>query len=182
ESVSAGWSSGRKFIWESRTLWIPLAGAAVVVGVAYWRLLPDIAKVNREWGTDTPPTSMGYLPQVFTTYMGVGYAVFVTIFFLLAGGWSAVREKRALLLLCGAIILAPILMSLQGLSVPPWTYARYLVFSLPLLLILMAEGIDWLASRVWRRRAAIAAWGITGLRSEERRVGKECGVGWSPCD
>ena len=163
EAVSAGWSGGRKFIWQSRTLWIPLAGAAVVVGVAYWRLLPDIAKVNREWGTDTPPTSMGYLPQVFTTYMGVGYAAFVSILLLLAGGWSAVREKRALLLLCGAIILAPILMSLQGLSVPPWTYARYLVFSLPLLLILMAEGIDWLASRVWRRRAAIAAWGITGL-------------------
>src|SRR5207248_8278151 len=117
ESVSAGWSGGRKFIWESRTLWIPLAGAALVVGVAYWRLLPDIAKVNREWGTDTPPTSMGYLPQVFTTYMGVGYAALLSAVLLLAGCWSALREKRALLLLCGAIILAPILMSLQGVSV-----------------------------------------------------------------
>jgi hypothetical protein len=163
ESVSAGWSGDRKFIWESRTLWIPLAGAAVVVGVAYWHLLPDITKVNREWGTETPPTSMGYLPQVFTTYMGAGYAAFLSILFLLAGGWSAAREKRALLLLCAAIILAPILMSLQGISVPPWTYARYLLFSLPLLLILMAAGIDWLASRVWHRRAAIAAWGLTGL-------------------
>jgi 4-amino-4-deoxy-L-arabinose transferase-like glycosyltransferase len=64
ETVSAGWSGGRKFLWESRTLWIPLAGAAVVVGAAYWHLLPGIAKVSREWGTDTPPTSMAYLPQV----------------------------------------------------------------------------------------------------------------------
>jgi uncharacterized membrane protein len=57
ETVSGGWSGGRKFLWESRTLWIPLAGAAVVIGLAYWRLLPDIAKVNKEWGTDTPPTA-----------------------------------------------------------------------------------------------------------------------------
>jgi hypothetical protein len=164
ETVSAGWSGGRKFLWESRTLWIPLAGAAVVVGVAYWRLLPDIAKVNREWGIDTPPTSMGYLPQVFISYMGVGYAAFLSALLLLAGSWSAAREKWALLLLCGAIILGPILMSLQGVSVYPWAYTRYLIFSLPLLLILMAEGIDWLARHVrMRRGAAVAAWGLTAL-------------------
>jgi hypothetical protein len=162
EAISAGWSAGRKFLWESRTLWIPLAGAAVVVGAAYWRLLPDIAKVNREWGTDTPPTSMGYLPRVFTTYMGVGYAVWLSVPLLLLACWSAAREKRALLLLCGAIVLGPILMSLQGVSVGPWPYARYLIFSLPWLLILMAEGIDWLARRVRIRGGApIAAWGLT---------------------
>jgi hypothetical protein len=164
EGVSTGFSGGRKFLWESRTLWIPLAGAAVVVGVAYWHLLPDIAKVNREWGTDTPPTSMGYLPQVFTTYMGVGYAVWLSVPLLLLACWSAAREKRALLLLCVAIILAPTLMSLQGVSVYTWTYARYLIFSLPLLLILMAEGIDWLARHVRiRGGTAIAAWGLTAI-------------------
>jgi len=72
---------------------------AIVVGIAYWRLLPDIAKINREWGTDTPPTSMGYIPQVFTAFMGVGYAALLSVLLLLAGSWSAVREKRALLLL-----------------------------------------------------------------------------------
>jgi hypothetical protein len=164
EAISAGWSGGRKFLWESRTLWIPLAGAAVVVGVAYWRLLPDIAKFNREWGTDTPPTSMGYLPQVFTTYMGVGYAVWLSVPLLLLACWSAAREKRALLLLCGAIVLGPILMSLQGVTCYTWAYARYLIFSLPWLLILMAEGIDWLARHVRiRGGAAIAAWGLTAI-------------------
>ena len=39
--------------------------------------------------------------------MGVGYAALLSVLLLLAGCWSAVREKRALLLLCGAIILAP---------------------------------------------------------------------------
>src|SRR5262245_41225524 len=164
ETVSNGWSGGRKFVWESKTLWIPLAGAAIIVGAAYWRLLPDIAKVNREWGTDTPLTSIGYLPEVFTSYMGVGYVAALSALLLFAGSWSALREKRALLLLCGALILNPILMSLQGVSVQTWAYARYLIFSLPLLLILMAAGVDWLARRVriWRGDA-LAAWGLTAI-------------------
>ena len=166
EAISSGWSGGRKFLWESRTLWIPLAGAAVVVGAAYWRLLPDIAKINREWGTDTPPASLGYLPQVFTTYMsmGVGYAASLSVLLLLAGCWAAVREKRALLLLCVAIILGPVVMSLQGVSVHTSDHARYLIFSLPWLLMLMAAGIDWLAQRVRiRGGTAIGAWGLTAI-------------------
>jgi hypothetical protein len=164
ESISAGFSNGRRFLWQARTLWIPLAGVAIIVGAAYWRLLPDIAKVNREWGTDTPPTSMGYIPQVFTTYMGVGYVVWLSVFLLLAGCWSAIREKRALLLLCGAIILAPILMSLQGVSVNTSAFARYLICSLPLLLIMMAEGIDWVARHVRiRGGAVVVAWCLTTL-------------------
>ena len=167
ETVSLGWSGGRKFLWESKTLWIPLAGAALLTLLAYWRLFPDIAKVNRLWGTDTPPTSMRYLPHVFSWYMGVGYAASLSALFLLAGSWSAAREKRALLLLCGGIILGPVLMSLQGVSVDSVdssNYSRYLIFSLPWLLILMAEGIDWLARHVRiRRGASVAAWGLTAL-------------------
>ena len=164
ESISAGFSNGRRFLWESRTLWIPLAGVAIIVGAAYWRLLPDIAKLNREWATVTPPASMGYIPQLFTTFMGVGRAALLCMLLLLAGCWSAIREKRALLLLCGAIILPPILMSLQGISVNTLNYAKYLIFSLPLLLILMAEGIDWLARHVWiRGGAAVVAWCLTML-------------------
>jgi hypothetical protein len=165
ETVSAGWSGGRKFLWESRTLWIPLAGAAVVVSAAYWHLLPGIAQVSREWGTDTPPTSMAYLPQVLTAYMGAGYRAFLSGLLLLAGSWSAVREKRALLLLSGAIILGPVLMSLQGVAVQSSASARYLISSLPLLLILMAEGIDWFARHMPKPRVAApgAAWGLTAI-------------------
>jgi hypothetical protein len=55
-------------------------------------------------------------------------------------------------------------MSLQGVSVPSWAYARYLIFSLPLLLILIAEGIDWLAIHVWMGRGtAVVAWGLTAI-------------------
>jgi hypothetical protein len=163
EAISSAWSGDRKFLWQARTLWLPLAVVAMIVGIAYWRLLPDIAKINREWGTDKPPTTMAYLPRVFTTYMGIGYTSILPGMLLLVGCWSAVREKRALLLLCGVIILIPVLMSLQGVSVPTPAYARYLIFLLPLLLILIAEGIDWLARHAWMRGATIIACILTTL-------------------
>ena len=162
EIVSRGWSGGRKFLWESRTLWIPFSGAAVLIALAYWRLLPDISKIAKVWGTAPPPTSMGYLPELFSSYMGVDLA-FVVAILLLAGVWSGTQAQRPLLLLCLGIILGPVLMSLQGVSVYQ-DEPRYLIFLLPLLLILLAEGIDWLARHVrMRRGAAVAAWGLTAL-------------------
>ena len=154
----------RRFLWESRTLLIPLGGVAIIVGLAYWRLLPDMARVNKEWGGGyTPPTSIGYIPRVFTIYMGNSYAAFLSVLLLSAGCWSAARDKQPLLLLCGAIILGPILMSLQGIAIDPGGFARYLIFSLPLLLILIAEGIDWITRHIRVRWAAIAAWGLAVL-------------------
>ncbi len=154
----------RKFLRESRTLLIPLGGVAIIVGLAYWRLLPDMARVNKEWGGGyTPPTSIGYIPRVFTIYMGNSYAAFLSVLLLTAGCWSAARDKQPLLLLCGAIIVGPILMSLQGIAIDAGGFARYLIFSLPLLLILTAEGIDWITRHVRVRWAAIAAWGLTAV-------------------
>ena len=154
----------RRFLWESRTLLIPLGGVAIIVGLAYWRLLPDMARVNKEWGGGyTPPTSIGYIPRVFTMYMGNSYAAFLSVLLLSAGCWSAARDKQPLLLLCGAIIVGPILMSLQGIALDAGGFARYLIFSLPLLLILIAEGVDWITRHIRVRRAAIAAWGLTVL-------------------
>jgi hypothetical protein len=54
-------------------------------------------------------------------------------------------------------------MSLQGVDVDAGSYARYFIFSLPLLLILIAEGVDWIATHIRVRWAAIAAWGLTVL-------------------
>ena len=154
----------RRFLWDSRTLLIPLGGVAIIVGLAYWRLLPDMARVNKEWGGGyTPPTSIGYIPRVFTMYMGNSYAAFLSVLLLSAGCWSAARDKQPLLLLCGAIIVGPILMSLQGIALDAGGFARYLIFSLPLLLILIAEGVDWITRHIRVRWAAIAAWGLTVL-------------------
>lgn len=157
-------SGVRKFVYESRMLLIPLGVVAIIVGLAYWRLLPDMARVSKEWGGGyTPPTSIGYIPRVFTIYMGTSYAAFLSFLFLAAGCWSAARDKQPLLLLCGVIMVGPILMSLQGIALDAGGYARYLIFSLPLLLIIIANGVDWIARHVRVRLAAITAWGLTVL-------------------
>ncbi len=103
--------------------------------------------------------------------MGNSYAAFLSVLLLSAGCWSAARDKQPLLLLCGAIIVGPILMSLQGIALDAGGFARYLIFSLPLLLIIIAEGVDWITRHIRVRWAAIAAWGLTVLI-----VG--C---WTPC-
>jgi hypothetical protein len=95
--------------------------------------------------------------------MGNSYAAFLSVLLLAAGCWSAARGKQPLLLLCGAIILGPIVMSLQGVAVDAGSYARYFIFSLPLLLIFIAEGIHWIATHIPVRWTAIAAWGLTVL-------------------
>jgi hypothetical protein len=154
----------RRFLWESRTLLIPLGAVAMIVGLAYWRLLPDMARANKVWGGGyTPPTSMGYLPRVFIMYMGNTYAAFLSVLLLAIGCWSAARDKQPLLLLCVAIIVGPILMSLQGIAIDAGGFARYLIFSLPLLLIVIAEGVDWITRHIRVRWAAIAAWGLAAL-------------------
>jgi len=71
---------------------------------------------------------------------------------LLVGGKREASASSAV----GRDHSGPILMSLQGVSVPSWAYARYLIFSLPLLLILIAEGIDWLAIHVWMGRTRLS--------------------------
>jgi hypothetical protein len=96
-------------------------------------------------------------------YMGNSYAAFLSVLLLSAGCWSAARAKQPLLLLWGAIIVGPILMSLQGVEVDAGAFARYVIFSLPLLLILIAEGIDWVATHIRVRWAATAAWCLTVL-------------------
>ena len=96
-------------------------------------------------------------------YMGNSYAAFLSVLLLSAGCWSAARDKQPLLLLCGAIIVGPILMSLQGIALDAGGHARYLIFSLPLLLILIAEGVDWITRHIRVQWAAIAAWGLTVL-------------------
>ena len=115
-------------------------------------------------GTDTPPTSMGYIPQVFTAFMGVGYVALLSLLLLLAGLLVGVQREARASSAVGSdpsgphpYVFAGGLCSIMGLR--PLSN-----FSLPLLLILIAEGIDWLAIHVWMGRgAAVVAWGLTAI-------------------
>ena len=153
----------RRFLWESRTLLIPLGGVAIIVGLAYWRLLPDMARVNKEWGGGyTPPTSLGYLPRVFTMSWVIVTRRFC-LFYCSPRAVGRQYEASNRFFCCAARSLwarfscpCKELLSILGC-------ARYLIFSLPLLLIIIAEGVDWITRHIRVRWAAIAAWGLTVL-------------------
>src|SRR5438034_11001101 len=83
-----------------------------------------------------------------------------------------VRTLRALLLY--ATILCPAVAIIAGLLANPWPLQRGLIFYIaPLFFI----GPLWLRMRVGERPLQWET--LWALRSEERRVGKECRSGWS---
>ena len=136
------------------TLAVPMAVAGLLTLLAYLPLAHDVRVFEQKWAT-SPPTSLAYLPAVLADYFGSGFAVFVPGGLLLAGVWSATQARPRLLPLCLLAGLSPVFVSLKGVSHYPWAYARFQIYCVPLLLILMAEGIDWLATRV----AGRTAWG-----------------------
>ena len=102
-------------------------------------------------------------PTVFATYFGTRVPLFVPAGLLLAGVWSATQARKTLLPLLLLAGLSPVLVSLKGVSHFPWAYARFQIYCVPLLLILMAEGIRWLAAAAAAQNgAAPAAWTADG--------------------
>lgn len=135
---------------QTATLLAPLAVAGPAVFLAYRGVLPDVRIFNREWSAPAP-TGLEYIPGVLATYFGEGFVAFIPAGLLLAGVWSATQNSKKLLPLCLLAALSPVLISLKGVSHFPSAYARFQIYCIPFLLILMAEGILWLAARISSR-------------------------------
>lgn len=125
---------------ESLTLIVPGLPAAVAAYLAYRPVLAQVADVSATYSW-IPPTAVNYLPQVATAFFGSGFFVLPSLALLAAGWMAAARSNPRLFLLSG---IAPWLMacySLQGVSMWPWAMSRYLIVVLPVLLVIMAEGL-----------------------------------------
>ena len=130
-----------------RTFLVPLAGAGLATWLAYRGITEEVHIFSVKWSAP-PPTSLDYLPGVFATYFGNGFLLFVPAGLLVAGIWSATQARKTLLPLCVLVGLSPVFVSLKGVSHFPWAYARFQIYCVPLMLILMAEGIVWLTARM----------------------------------
>ena len=151
----------RAYLAGLATFLVPLAGAGWTTWLAYRGVAADVRTFTAQWSA-APPTGLQYVPEVFATYFGHGFPLFVPGGLLLAGVWSATQERKQLLPLVLLAGLSPVLVSLKGVSHFPWAYARFQIYCVPLLLILMAEGIRWLAARGPARVSASAlAWAVT---------------------
>jgi hypothetical protein len=127
------------------TFLLPFLGSVLLMIVSYLRIIPPFL----EWGTpwhDTPPTSIDYLPYVFSEYFASGYFGWLSAILLISGILSTVRSLKPLLILLPSLVLPIILISVQGISHYPWAYSRFLIFMLPICILFIAEGIQSLSS------------------------------------
>jgi hypothetical protein len=147
---------------EARSLALPFLAAGVVLALAHANLFEGIRATNAGW-TEPPPSSIDYLPYVYRSYFGAGPWGLATGLFLASGTWAAIRERRHLLALWFLTVLPVCAMSLQGVSSTPWGHARFLIFTLPLLLVLLAAGIEHASRALAQPRRAWLAWGLTLL-------------------
>lgn len=134
--------AGRAKVWlgESVTLTVPLAVGLLALVLAYSAIYPELKIINAQW-TATPPTKVDYLPTVFRSFFIGGWPGLLTLLALGAGAWAATQEQRQLLLLWLAVFVPVFAMSWQGVAHLDWCYARFLIFCVPYLLVILAQGV-----------------------------------------
>jgi len=128
------------------TLIIPLSISMVITLISYI----NIAEAISHWGIpwhDTPPTSFSYIPYIFSIYFGNGFYGWVSAFLMVSAIFLTIRvQNNPLLILIPFIPLSNLLISIQGISHFPDSFARFLIFLVPICIIIIAEGIVYLSA------------------------------------
>jgi 4-amino-4-deoxy-L-arabinose transferase-like glycosyltransferase len=122
---------------------VPMIVSLSLVGVAYLPLLKQMKYFRKMW-TDIPPTGLDYLPFMFNLFFVKGFFVLPTLLLLAFGLWVASQHNHRLMLLALGIVLPISFASMLGVSHYPWAYARFFIPILPLMLVFIAEGTDYL--------------------------------------
>jgi hypothetical protein len=133
----------------ARTYWIfGAAGvvAAAVMIAAYVPILDNIRATRGRAASDLPIAFIN-LPAVAGAYFGPGYLAILSIALIAGGVVLAVTTRPALRVPAVAALLPFVLLVAQRFSHYPWAQARFVIFVLPPLLILMAAAITWLGTR-----------------------------------
>lgn len=135
---------------------IALAVAALLVIAMYAPVLPDMAAIRREFLAieGNEPTLLSSEGAMMLAMLGGSWTWWASLAALplsvagIAAAHGDARLRQALLLCFGGAAVALVFPLFLG----SWLYARFLVFLLPGVALLMGAGCVWLAQR--RRRAA----------------------------
>jgi hypothetical protein len=137
------------------TLFFPLSISLLLVAVSYAQIYPAMSIFVVRTFYDVSPTSIAYLPYVFSSYFVDGYYGWLSAILLISSFFIIYKYDLPLLLLCPYIVLPVILISIQGISHFPWVYGRFLIFLLPVCIMFIAEAIDFYASLMAHRRKLV---------------------------
>ena len=137
-------------------LLVPGTVAAALAVAAY---LPVLAPQRRDaaFWSDVPPTSVAYVPYVAGMWFGRGFLMLPSVALLAWGTWTAAHRRPGLAALALAVVVPMALASFAGVSHYPWAFGRFFVFALPLVLLLLAEGVGAVAGRSTAAVAVVVA-------------------------
>ena len=169
------WTLSAPQAWSERVprlvrLAAPVLGLTALVAVTYLPQVEGIWRFRQTW-SDTPPIGVAYLPTVLSGYFGAGSAMIPALALLAYATWRSCRDRRESQWMILAVIVMVVSISAAGVSNFPGAYARFLVATLPLLIVVMADGAALLAaqSRVVGALAlvvlaATSLWSVVGAR------------------
>jgi len=152
-----GWPS-RERLRRASGLALPVLAGAGVAALAYAPVAAEMARYRAKWSS-VPPSSLAYLPDVYARYFGEGWLGLPTLACLLAGLWAAAQRNRALAAMALGFAVPITAISWAGISQLPWVHARYLIASLPILVLFVAAGVSWWTGR----RGALACALLTAV-------------------
>ena len=136
-----------------KRLIIPMVFFIGVAAIFYFQLFREIPETAKRY-RDTGFSLFDCLEFSFSTYFGDTLKVMPWLFlvFLLAGMFRIYKDDRYKFFWMILWIAIPIsVLSVLGYSFVPWNYARYVVFILPVLIIICAGGIEYLVTLFSKR-------------------------------
>jgi hypothetical protein len=133
---------------------VAFAVSAFLLVALYWRIYPDFAAVKKHYSA-SPPTFQFFPTMVFESYMGDPYMkndssapAAIALLLVGIGIFLAPRRASRALVLVPGVVLPFAVASLTGLVHYPWAIARFFIFIIPYLLILVAAGAVWGAAEL----------------------------------
>ena len=150
---------GRGRIWAS--LGMPMALCTTSACAMYIHLLPQLAEHGVRFH-DVAPTGLHYSSAVWSEFFAGGFWGWPTAALLALAAYTAIRRSNGICLLLVLVSLAPVFLSVQGVSHFPWGYSRYLIFTLPLLIVIVSWGLASLPIVAERPRLATGPGTRTG--------------------
>lgn len=147
---------------EMVTFIVPMIVVFICTVASYYSMYPEIVRWGIIWH-DNPPTSISYIPFVFGKYFSGNYYGWLTAFLLIVSFFISYKENKATFILLPCIIIPIIFISIQGVAHFPWAYARFLIFVIPILIIFLAESIDFTATKIFKGKKIAITITITAL-------------------
>jgi hypothetical protein len=149
-------SDKRKYLGRTITLLIPMGLSCGCIFMAYYNIFPEMLRDGIKWH-EVPPTSVSYIPYAFSQYFSGGFYGWISAALFFTGLLRAYKCNNHIVTLFPAMYLPILLTSLQGLSHFPWGYARFFIFIVPIIIIVIAVGVDYFATTYFNRQSIIVS-------------------------